>query len=48
MGIAGGALIPPTYIKLSMAIGYQNALWIMVPIYIFILYYATLGYKIRK
>jgi len=48
MGIAGGALIPPTYIKLSMAIGYQNALWIMVPIYLFILYYAIWGYKIRK
>ena len=47
MGIAGGALIPPTYIKLSMSIGYQNALWIMVPIYLFILYYAVWGYKIR-
>jgi len=48
MGIAGGALIPPTYIKLSMAIGYQNALWIMVPIYLFILYYSVLGHKIRR
>ncbi|MFZ4706789.1 MAG: sugar MFS transporter [Bacteroidales bacterium] len=48
MGIAGGALIPPTYIKLSMAIGYQNALWIMVPIYLFILYYAIFGYRLRK
>lgn len=48
MGIAGGAVIPPSYIKLSMAIGYQNALWIMVPIYLFILYYAIQGYKIRK
>jgi len=48
MGIAGGAIIPPSYIKLSMAIGYQNALWIMVPIYLFILFYATKGHKIRK
>jgi MFS transporter, FHS family, L-fucose permease len=48
MGIAGGALIPPTYIKLSTAIGYQNALWIMVPIYLFILYYSVSGYKIRR
>jgi len=48
MGIAGGALIPPTYIKLSMAIGYQQALAIMVPIYLFILYYAVLGHKIRR
>ena len=48
MGIAGGAVIPPSYIKLSMVIGYQNALWVMVPIYLFILYYAIWGYKIRK
>lgn len=48
MGIAGGALIPPTYIKLSMKIGYQNALWIMVPIYIYILYYSIHGHRILK
>jgi len=48
MGIAGGALIPPSYAKLGQSIGFQHALWIMVPIYLFIIYYATLGYKIRK
>jgi len=45
MGIAGGALIPPTYAKLGQSIGFQEALWIMVPIYLFIIYYATLGHK---
>jgi FHS family L-fucose permease-like MFS transporter len=48
MGIAGGALIPPTYAKLGQNIGFQSALWIMVPIYLFILYYATAGHKIRR
>ena len=48
MGIAGGALIPPTYAKLGQGIGFQSALWIMVPIYLFILYYATSGHKIRR
>lgn len=48
MGIAGGALIPPTYAKLGQSIGFQQALWIMTPIYLFIIYYATLGHKIRK
>jgi len=48
MAILGGALIPPTYIRLSMAIGFQNALWIMAPIYLYILYYSIFGYKIRK
>jgi MFS transporter, FHS family, L-fucose permease len=45
MGIAGGALIPPTYAKIGQSIGFQHALWIMVPIYIFIIYYAFLGHK---
>ena len=48
MGIAGGALIPPTYAKLGQSIGFQNALWIMVPIYLFIIYYATVGHKIKS
>jgi glucose/galactose transporter len=45
MGIAGGAIIPPTYAKIGQTIGFQHALWIMVPIYIFIIYYALLGHK---
>ncbi len=49
MGIAGGALIPPTYAKLGQSsIGFQHALWIMVPIYLFIIYYATIGHKIKN
>jgi len=48
MGIAGGALIPPTYAKLGQSIGFQNALWIMTPIYLFIIYYAVWGHKIRN
>lgn len=49
MGIVGGALIPPLYAKLGQGnIGFQNALWIMVPIYLFILFFAIKGHKIRK
>ena len=48
MGIAGGALIPPTYAKLGQSIGFQSALWIMVPVYLFIFYYALAGHKIRR
>jgi FHS family L-fucose permease-like MFS transporter len=48
MGIAGGALIPPSYAKLGQSIGFQSALWIMVPFYFFILYYAVAGHKIRR
>jgi fucose permease len=49
MGIVGGALIPPFYAKLGQSsIGFQHSLWIMVPIYLFILFFAVKGHKIRK
>jgi len=48
MGIAGGALIPPTYAKLGQSIGFQQALWIMVPIYLYIIFYATIGHKTKN
>ncbi|AKQ45762.1 major facilitator transporter [Rufibacter radiotolerans] len=48
MGIAGGAIIPPLYGLLSDVLkDTQQAYWIMVPCYLFILYFATAGYKIR-
>lgn len=47
MGIAGGAIIPLFYGSLVDVIGNQQAYWIMVPFYIFILYYALKGHKIR-
>ena len=48
MGIAGGALIPPSYARLGQGIGFQHALWIMVPIYFYIFYYAVAGHKIKR
>jgi fucose permease len=46
MGIIGGALIPPSYVAVSQNIGFQPALWIIVPIYLYILYYSLWGYKV--
>jgi fucose permease len=48
MGIAGGAIIPLVYGSLVDVIGNQQAYWIMVPLYAFILHYALAGHKIRK
>jgi fucose permease len=49
MGIVGGALIPPLYAKLGQSsLGFQHSLWIMVPVYLFILFYALKGHKIKK
>jgi MFS transporter, FHS family, L-fucose permease len=46
MGIIGGALIPPTYVAVSEKIGYQKFLWIVIPIYLYILFFATWGHKV--
>lgn len=48
MGIAGGAIVPLLYGALADSWDARSAYWILIPCYLFILYYATLGYKIRK
>jgi glucose/galactose transporter len=45
MGIAGGAILPLVYGKLSESMGTQQAYWLMVPCYFYILYYAMKGHK---
>jgi MFS transporter, FHS family, L-fucose permease len=52
MGIAGGAIIPQLYGYLTrpdgLALSSQSAFfWCVLPCYLFILYYAIRGYKIR-
>lgn len=48
MGIAGGAVIPQVYGLLEMPVGSQTAFLIaMLPCYLYILYYAVSGYKLR-
>jgi fucose permease len=46
IAIAGGAIIPRIWASLGASVGYQKAFWILIPCYIFILYFATFGYKI--
>lgn len=48
MGIAGGAIIPLAYGALAGVVDKQSAYWIVVPLYLFIFYYALAGHKIRK
>lgn len=47
MAIAGGAIIPPVYGYLADIIDPQKAYWILIPCYLYILFFATKGYKIR-
>ena len=48
IAIVGGAVIPTIYGFLKDAFGAQNAYWIALPCFLFILYYAISGHKIRK
>ena len=48
MGIAGGAIIPLVYGSLVDIIGNQQAYWIMIPLYLFILFYGMRGHKIKN
>lgn len=45
MGIAGGALLPILYGRLSDASNSQSAYWVMLPCYALILFYALKGHK---
>ncbi|MCP9761712.1 sugar MFS transporter [Lacihabitans soyangensis] len=45
MMIAGGALLPLLYGKLSDLYSTQLGYWLLVPLYLFLWYYATLGHK---
>ncbi len=48
MGIAGGALLPLLWGRLSeiQTIGHQQAYWILIPCYLYILYYSVNGHRI--
>lgn len=50
IGIAGGALLPKLWTILGndAHMGMQKAFWLLVPCYVFILFFATVGSKIGK
>ena len=49
MGIAGGALIPQVYAQLSVSMGPPSAFfWIVLPCYLYILFYALRGHRVGR
>lgn len=57
MGIVGGAVLPLIFgflldlfktTDISTVADYQHAYWIFIPAYLFIFYFGTVGYKIRR
>lgn len=49
IAISGGAIIPKLWANIAEHIhNMQHAFWILIPCYIFILFFSTIGYKIGK
>ncbi len=48
MAIAGGAVLPLVYGALADTFNPQQAYWLAVPCYLFLLYYGFSGHKIRR
>ncbi len=48
MGIAGGAILPLAYGAISDITNRQTAYIVMIPLYLYILYYAMRGHKVGK
>lgn len=49
MGIAGGGLLPPVLgLVKDQVSSYQQAYWMLLPLYAYFLFYALKGYKLRK
>jgi len=48
MGIGGGAILPLLYGKLSEVMGVQHGYLILFPCYLYILFYAMNGYKVKN
>lgn len=45
MGIGGGAILPLVYAQLAESIGVQQAYALLIPFYLYILFYSVKGYK---
>jgi fucose permease len=48
MGLAGNALLPLVYGYLADSFDHRNAYWVLFPCYLFLIYYAFYGYRIRR
>ena len=48
MAIAGGAILPLVWGYVSDVAGTQQAYWVAIPSYLFILYYSLAGYRVKK
>lgn len=48
MGLCGNAILPMIYGYFADAYGLREAYWVLLPCYLYLVYYAVYGHKIRK
>lgn len=48
MGLAGNAILPLIYGKLADGIGLRQAYWVLIPCFLYLVYYAFWGHKITS
>jgi FHS family L-fucose permease-like MFS transporter len=48
MGLAGNAIMPLVYGHYADTIGAQDAYWVLLPCYLFLVYYAFYGHRVRR
>jgi fucose permease len=48
MGLCGNAIIPLGYGWIADHFGVRNAYWVILPCYLYLVYYATIGHKKRE
>jgi glucose/galactose transporter len=48
MGLCGNATLPLLYGHFADVYGLRNAYWVLFPCYIYLVYYAFYGYKVRR
>jgi len=48
MGLCGNAILPVVYGYFADTIGLREAYWVLLPCYLYLIYYAMWGHKLRK
>ncbi|WP_114748833.1 sugar MFS transporter [Pleomorphovibrio marinus] len=48
MGLCGNAILPMVYGYFADTMGLKEAYWVLIPCYLYLMYYAFLGHKVRS
>jgi len=48
MGLCGNAIMPLVYGYFADAYSLRNAYWVLFPCYLYLIFYANYGFKLRK